>query len=269
MATIISQVVLHPKVSQALAVLATTIGRDKLYRLIQYVSRILAWSFARSGAPDLAARFDGLKGALGMGRKLMRVFKPVENLQSALNISQRPFTGITRAETLAQVTQLGRQIAYAIFLGTDSIVWLQFSKFLHLDKDKAARIQQISNKAWFIGLVLSLVSSGASLVNLRHQSRRFALQSEVSRREGGEKGPDQAAAEEAERRKQGRALLAQRQTLLSQIVTDSFDIWIPSNNLGYSHLSEGAVGLLGATTSYMALQKVWNKHGAAVVAKLA
>ncbi|TXT07165.1 hypothetical protein VHUM_03335 [Vanrija humicola] len=267
MTTILAQVVLHPKVSQALAVLATTIGRDKLYRLIQYVSRILAWAFARSGATDLASRFDGLKSALGMGRKLMRVFKPVENLQSALNISQRPFTGITRAETLAQVTQLGRQIAYAIFLGSDSLVWLQFAKFIRLDKDKAARLGQISNKAWFIGLVLSLISSGASLVNLRHQSRRFALQSEVSRREG-EKGPD-SVVDEAERRKQGRALLAQRQTLLSQIVTDSFDIWIPSNNLGYSHLSEGAVGLLGATTSYMALQKVWNKHGAAVVAKLA
>lgn len=30
MATILAQVVLHPKVSQALAVLATTIGRDKV-----------------------------------------------------------------------------------------------------------------------------------------------------------------------------------------------------------------------------------------------
>jgi len=37
--------------------------------LIQYTSRLLAWSLARHGAPELAARFDALKAALGSGRK--------------------------------------------------------------------------------------------------------------------------------------------------------------------------------------------------------
>lgn len=41
----------------------------KAYRLIQYVSRILAWSFARHGHIDAATRFDALKSGLGMGRK--------------------------------------------------------------------------------------------------------------------------------------------------------------------------------------------------------
>lgn len=39
------------------------------YRLIQYVSRILAWSYGRRGLVEAAARFNALKGALGMGRK--------------------------------------------------------------------------------------------------------------------------------------------------------------------------------------------------------
>lgn len=60
-------------------------------------------------------------------------------------------------------------------------------------------------QAWIIGLTLSLISSSASLVNLRAQSRRFALRADIARKD--EKGPD-AAADEAERRKQGRALLA-------------------------------------------------------------
>jgi peroxin-11B len=124
---------------------------------------------------------------------------------------------------------------------------------------KFARVNRISSKAWIIGIILSLVSSSASLVNLRAQSRRFALQAEVSRREGREKGPEAAEADAAERRKQGRALLVQRQNIMSQLVTDAFDFWIPANNLGYSNLNEGVVGLLGATTSYMALQKCWTK----------
>lgn len=70
---------------------------------------------------------------------------------------------------------------------------------------KIARINRISSKAWFYGILLSLVSSTASLVNLRAQSRRHALNSEIARRDASEK-PD-VAADEAERRKQGRALL--------------------------------------------------------------
>lgn len=70
---------------------------------------------------------------------------------------------------------------------------------------KAAKVAKTSMQAWIIGLTLSLISSSASLVNLRAQSRRFALRADIARKD--EKGPD-AAADEAERRKQGRALLA-------------------------------------------------------------
>lgn len=47
---------------------------------------------------------------------------------------------------------------------------------------------------------------------------------------------------------------------MSQLVTDAFDIWIPANTLGYTHLNDGVVGAAGAITSYMALQKAWRKH---------
>lgn len=37
------QLVLHPAVSASLKVGATNVGRDKLYRTIQYAARFLAW----------------------------------------------------------------------------------------------------------------------------------------------------------------------------------------------------------------------------------
>lgn len=43
MAAQISQVVLHPAISSALKVGGTTVGRDKLYRTIQYFARFLAF----------------------------------------------------------------------------------------------------------------------------------------------------------------------------------------------------------------------------------
>lgn len=100
------------------------------------------------------------------------------------------------------MAQFARQLCYATYLTTDSIVWLQFAKFLRLDKDKMARLGRVSQKAWFYGIVLSLISSTASLVNLRAQSRRFALRSDIAHAD-----EKDAAAGEAERRKQGRALL--------------------------------------------------------------
>ncbi|KAL7421791.1 Peroxisomal membrane protein PMP27 [Cryptotrichosporon argae] len=265
--TALVHLVLHPKLSQSIALLATTIGRDKVYRLIQYLSRFIAWSLIRNGQSDVAARWDGLKNGLGGGRKLMRLFKPAEHLQSATNLALRPVANLNGPGQLAQVTQLGRQLCYAVFLTTDSVSWLNTVRFLRFDKNKLERLNRVSMKFWLFGIALSLVSSSASMVKLRADSRRFALSAEVARREGREKGPEEAAAAEGERRERGRALLAQRQAILSQLVMDACDIWIPANNLGYSNLNDGVIGILGATTSYMALQTQWAKHAAAGLRK--
>jgi peroxin-11B len=32
---------------------------------------------------------------------------------------------------------------------------------------------------------------------------------------------------------------------MSQLVTDACDVWIPANNLGYTNLNDGVIGLLG------------------------
>jgi len=117
---------------------------------------------------------------------------------------------------------------------------------------------------WFNGIALSLVSSSASLVKLRADGRRFALSNDMARREtGSEKSSEERVRDEEERREKGRALLAyvafshlprhvdgcgtrQRQTLLSQLVMDSCDIWIPATNLGYTKLNDGVLGFLGS-----------------------
>ncbi|KAK4687863.1 hypothetical protein P7C73_g2258, partial [Tremellales sp. Uapishka_1] len=275
MSTVAASVILHPKVGQVLALLATTVGRDKVgtlaatyrggakheaqtYRLIQYLARLISWSLLRRGSIDAAARWDGLKLGLAGGRKMLRIFKPIEHLQSAMNLAQRPITNLNGPGQLAQVTQLGRQLAYAGFLGTDMLVWLNSVRFLRYDKDRLAKLSRLSNKLWISGIFLSLISTTSSLIKLRSDSRRFALSAQIARREG-EKRPE----DEAERRERGRALLSQRQTILSQLIMDSCDVWIPANNLGYSNLNEGVIGVLGATTSYMALQTQWLKHRAA------
>lgn len=65
-----SQVVFHPIVSQSLKLGATTLGRDKVYRGVQYFARFYAWCLLHSGSDKLAvARWNALKSHLATARK--------------------------------------------------------------------------------------------------------------------------------------------------------------------------------------------------------
>ena len=69
MADIASQLVFHPVVSQSLKLLATTLGRDKLYRTIQYFARFFSYVLLVRGYKIEAARWNAMKTALAGGRK--------------------------------------------------------------------------------------------------------------------------------------------------------------------------------------------------------
>ncbi|AFR92361.1 hypothetical protein J008_00231 [Cryptococcus neoformans] len=268
MSTLATNVILHPKVNQSLAILATTVGRDKVTRLLQYLARLVSWYLLSRGRIESASRFEGLKTGLANGRKVMRLFRPAEFLQSAVNLAQRPVTSLKGPGQIAHLAQIGRQIGYAGFHTADMIVWLAQVRFLKFDKVTTQRYVRLMYKFWFAGIVCSLVSSSASLVRLRADSRRFALSSQVAKEEEREgKSSEEAARQMAERRERGRALLAQRQSILSQLISDSLDVWIPATGLGYSNLNEGTLGAFGVITSYMGLQTQWMKHSAAGVKK--
>ena len=50
---------------------ATTVGRDKLYRTIQYVSKLLAYHFAQQGlaTKENVDRLTKLSNSVGLARK--------------------------------------------------------------------------------------------------------------------------------------------------------------------------------------------------------
>jgi len=65
----ISQVIFHPVVLQGLKFGGTTVGRDKVYRALQYFARFYAWHLANKGDKLEALRWVALKGHLGTARK--------------------------------------------------------------------------------------------------------------------------------------------------------------------------------------------------------
>lgn len=100
---------------------STTVGRDKVYRAVQYWSRFYAWYLLRTGASATAiAPWAALKTHLGLARKLMRLGKPVEHAKAAsvLAQSQAP------VDPIIKYLGIGRQLGYAGYLTYDAASWV-------------------------------------------------------------------------------------------------------------------------------------------------
>lgn len=77
--------VYHPSVAHYLKFVATTAGRDKILRTIQYFSRFYAWYLFRTNAtPGEVAPWETIKKQFGLVRKAMRVCPPLQTPPASL-----------------------------------------------------------------------------------------------------------------------------------------------------------------------------------------
>ncbi|GAA5832079.1 hypothetical protein JCM3766R1_003709 [Sporobolomyces carnicolor] len=233
--TVVHQLVLHPAITASLKVGSTTVGRDKLYRAVQYFARFLAFYCLRKGySNETVARLSALKSTLGMSRKLMRIGKPLEHAQAAVK-------ALDVSDPVIKFTALGRQLGYAGYLFNDMLVWAHSTKVRPLAPTQYNTIQRRAAKLWFTGIAFSLVSSVYKLVGLRKRQQVVAR-------------PRGDAEKEIERKIEVRNIKAQIKAVQTQLVQDSLDILIPSGTLGYHSLDDGVLGLVGTVTSFMGLR---------------
>jgi len=244
MSGIASQVILHPTASQTLKLWSTTVGRDKTYRTVQYFSRFLAWWLIANGYKERAQQWSTLKSALGTGRKMMRLGKPLEHLQAALKATQ---VSTTAGE---QITTIGRQLAYAGYLTYDSLIWAHAVKFIDLTKERKEQVSKISNRFWLAGIIFNLVHALLKAGRLADEVK--ALRSPKA---------SEKLGDDAERNAKYHALQNTRTALRYQFIIDSLDVWLPATNLGFVNLNDGILGITGTVTSLMAIRKEWQSVG--------
>ncbi|POY74121.1 hypothetical protein BMF94_2933 [Rhodotorula taiwanensis] len=232
--TVVHQLVLHPAITATLKVGSTTVGRDKLYRAIQYYARFLAYYCLRKGySKETVARLQALKSTLALSRKLMRVGKPFEHLQAAVK-------GLDLTDPVLKFTTVGRQLGYAGYLINDTLVWLHTAKVRPFSAPTIATIQQRAARLWFTGIAFSLVSSLYKLYGL--QQRQQAVSRAQGLSEKGEKSADL------------RLIQTQQAAVRYQLTQDALDILLPAGTLGYHQLDDGIIGLIGTVTSIMGLR---------------
>ncbi|KIJ27184.1 hypothetical protein M422DRAFT_271675 [Sphaerobolus stellatus SS14] len=240
MAAVASQIVLNPVVSQSLKLWSTTVGRDKTYRAVQYFARFFAWWLLRRGYTVQGARWNNLKSSLGSGRKLMRLFKPLEHLQAALRATQ------ASTSPGEQITTIARQLSYFGYLTYDMLVWAHSIRFVTFTPETARKVNKISQRFWLAGILFSITNGLLKTGRLANEAKALRDPTEKSFGDDGVK------------RARLSAVATQRATTRHQLVIDLLDVWLPATGLGLVNLNDGVAGIFGLITSLLALQSQWS-----------
>lgn len=224
----------HPTVSHYLKFVATTVGRDKVLRTLQYFSRFLAWYLYRTNHPaSTIAPFEATKKQFGMTRKLMRIGKFVEHFRAAAVASDA-----RSMDPVLRYTAVGRQLSYGMYMLFDTLNVLDAT---NIRKHAASqRLVKEATRAWFTGISCSIVSGLYSLYRLRERANA------ISEKDG------EGVVEKKKVAKEANAVRL-------QLLSDLCDITIPSTALGWTQLDDGIVGLAGTVSSLLGVYGAWKK----------
>ncbi|KAJ4424953.1 Peroxisomal membrane protein PMP27 [Gnomoniopsis sp. IMI 355080] len=229
-------VIYHPSVAHYLRFVATTVGRDKLLRTLQYFARFYAWYLYRTnGSPAEIAPWDAIKKQFGLTRKIMRVGKNVEHLKAAATAAD------AKAGTLDPVLKyaaVGRQVGYAGYLTLDMATVLDAAG---IRKSEAAkRLQKEAYRFWAMGLMCSVVAQTYTLYQLR------VREAKVDKKEG-------------EGVVESKRIALERSASQLQLLSDLCDLTVPYSALGWINFDDGIVGLAGTLSSLIGVYNQWKK----------
>ncbi|RFU29925.1 hypothetical protein B7463_g6411, partial [Scytalidium lignicola] len=224
----------HPTVAHYLKFIATTVGRDKLLRTIQYFSRFYAWYLLRTnGSPAEIAPFEAIKKQFGLARKLLRVGKNVEHFKSAAVAADSK-----SLDPFVKYCTVGRQLGYAGYLTLDMATYLDAAGIR--PNAAAKRLQREAYRFWMMGLVFSAVSGSYSLYSLRQQEAK------IDKKDG-------------EGVVTSKRIQKERAAINLQLLSDLCDLTVPTSALGLATIDDGLVGLAGTVSSLIGLYGQWRK----------
>ncbi|OOF99079.1 hypothetical protein ASPCADRAFT_204742 [Aspergillus carbonarius ITEM 5010] len=227
--------VYHPALAHYLRFVATTVGRDKLLRTLQYFSRFYAWYLLRTNRPQSAIDpYNAIKKQFGTTRKILRIGKFVEHLKAAALASDNK----SPIDPVLRYLSVGRQLGYAGYLSLDTITVVDTIGVRKLASAK--RLQESAYRSWMAGLVCSAFAGVYTLFRLREKEKT------LDRKEG--EGVVEAKKLEKE-----------RSAARIQLISDLCDLTVPVSALGFASLDDGVVGLAGTVSSLIGIWSQWRK----------
>ncbi|EOO01792.1 putative peroxisomal biogenesis factor 11 protein [Phaeoacremonium minimum UCRPA7] len=227
-------VIYHPSVAHYLRFVATTVGRDKVLRTLQYFARFYAWYLLRTnGTKADIAPWDAVKKQFGLARKIMRAGKNVEHFKAAAVAAD--------AKTMDPVLRyaaVGRQLGYAGYLTLDLATLLDAAGIRK--SPSAKKFQTEAYRFWAIGILCSVVAQ------LYTQYRLKEREAKVDKKEG-------------EGVVESKRIAIERSASRLQLLSDVCDLTVPTAALGWANFDDGLVGIAGTVSSLIGLYTQWKK----------
>lgn len=197
--------------------LKKTEKRDKLYRLVAYGSKI-----PMSMLDEKSEAYMRLKkgsSAVGLTRKLMRMFRSLQFLQDFLQAANAK-----SADLVVKYLSSLKAVALMIWMLVDHVQWFEKVGYLKFEKATLQRMSNIHSKSWFFGLLFGLILNILKFKTL-------------------------TAAKENDDTKLKKVKLG--------IAKSGLDLFIPSNRLGWLDIGEFGVGVCGTLTSLIGIHDTW------------
>ncbi|MCJ1348825.1 Peroxisomal membrane protein PMP27 [Peltigera leucophlebia] len=231
---VLDAVVYHPTVDHYLRFVATSAGRDKLLRTLQYFSRFYAWYLFRTNSPPrVIAPFEAIKKQFALARKALRLGKNVEHFKAAAVAADKK-----NLDPVLKYCAIGRQLGYATYLSLDAVVYLDTAGIRRSESAKS--LQREASRAWLVGLTFNVVAGIYTLWQLNQREQ------DIDKAEG-------------EGVVEGKKIQRERASTKIQLLSDLCDLTIPSTALAYTNLDDGIVGLAGTVSSLIGVWGTWKK----------
>lgn len=223
---------------------STTAGKDKIFRLIQYLSRFVWHNLERrENLRDAVARLKILESAFSSFRKLLRLGKSLETLHGALRTRLLPDLVLRVTLTLSRIYQ-------TFYLLVDHIIWIGRVGLYDINK---AKWSDYSNKFWLGSIILNLIRDVYEIFQIAQKQVRCRT-------------PEPCLYKTFPIIKTMYDSIPVTRPVVAfaeghrDVFWDSLknfcDIWIPLTSLGHTKLSPGMVGLLGSVSSFAGLVTV-------------
>ncbi|QIX01564.1 hypothetical protein AMS68_007081 [Peltaster fructicola] len=228
-------IVYHPAMAHYSRFVATTVGRDKALRTLQYLSRFLAWyTYRTNESQSTVDFFEKTKKNFGVVRKAMRLGKFVEHFKAAAVAydSKQP-------DPVLKFLAITRQIGYGFYLLLDNICYIDSAGIKKFES--AAKLSKNAARAWWVGIASNVVAGFYTLYSLQQAMNR------------------QQHSADAEKAVEAKKLAKDYASARLQLFSDLCDLTLPSTTLGYTKFDDGVLGLAGTTSSLIGLYGAWKK----------
>lgn len=233
--------------------LSRTDGRDKLFRLLQYVCKLLRGTLAGRSAPlagSAVARIAALEAALGSSRQIWRLFKWVSVYARAPPASVAASRlSFRRAPAMPDVAAVAADSALFAYLLADNVAFVRKAGVLPGDAKMAARR---AARFWLVAAVASAAGAGVHWwdVHKQMQSLERALE---------EKGD--ANDETVKEAKKELELVVRRQRAAAAVAGKHVADAVVATSLSReTPFHPAVVGAVGVFSSAVGLWQVWPRY---------